>query len=271
MHRAPRKRSSWNVGGDGPRLCRGGELTDQVLVSDPDGRGVIWLVGVTSLGDYILLPPVRFQPTSGTLVERRTYPYLQVSADGTEVTDAPIEHWMTVLEGATATGSPIFAPRALAGVADDRLVEALVDTAGIRVRSVAGRLLREARWPGAAPRIEDGDVDAYIALNAGSPQEAAAAREAFLGVPGLISEVAPVHDQLFVDPERTVWLRRTVLVAGGMPETWDVVDLDGRYLGPLELPGRFVPHDAGPGWVLGVETDELGVEEVRLYSLERGG
>lgn len=50
----------------------------------------------------------------------------------------------------------------------------------------------------------------------------------------------------------------------------DVFDEEGVYLGQVALPHLRV-HEIGPDYVLGVETDELGVEYVVLYALDRGG
>jgi hypothetical protein len=48
-----------------------------------------------------------------------------------------------------------------------------------------------------------------------------------------------------------------------------VFDPDGRWLGEVEMPSRFYPWDFGEDWLLGVETDDLGVEYVVLYSLNK--
>ena len=44
-------------------------------------------------------------------------------------------------------------------------------------------------------------------------------------------------------------------------------DSDGHYAGSMDVPGRFVVHDAGPGWVLGLMYDETDVEYIRMYEL----
>jgi hypothetical protein len=45
---------------------------------------------------------------------------------------------------------------------------------------------------------------------------------------------------------------------------------DGYLLGSVELPARFTPFEIGPDYVLGTEDDDLGVEEVVLYGLDKG-
>jgi hypothetical protein len=44
---------------------------------------------------------------------------------------------------------------------------------------------------------------------------------------------------------------------------------DGRWLGTVAFPDRFTPHDIGVDYVLGVWTDELNVEYVRLYRIRK--
>jgi hypothetical protein len=50
---------------------------------------------------------------------------------------------------------------------------------------------------------------------------------------------------------------------------WRVFDRGGRLLGRLELPAGLEPHHIGHDFVLGRWADDLGVEHIRLYRLER--
>jgi hypothetical protein len=49
---------------------------------------------------------------------------------------------------------------------------------------------------------------------------------------------------------------------------WQVHELTGRLVARLDTPPRFRLHDSGPGWVLGVWEDPLGVQSVRLYAVD---
>lgn len=51
----------------------------------------------------------------------------------------------------------------------------------------------------------------------------------------------------------------------------DVFRPDGVYLGTVKLPHDLDVMEIGPNYVLGVARDELGVEYVQLYGLDRGG
>jgi hypothetical protein len=45
-------------------------------------------------------------------------------------------------------------------------------------------------------------------------------------------------------------------------DTWDVFDPEGRYMGPLQFPGGFVPVRAVDGILWGVQADELDVQSI---------
>lgn len=51
----------------------------------------------------------------------------------------------------------------------------------------------------------------------------------------------------------------------------DVFRPDGVYLGTVKLPPAFDVMEIGTDYVLGIARDEMGVEYVHLYGLERGG
>ena len=51
----------------------------------------------------------------------------------------------------------------------------------------------------------------------------------------------------------------------------DVFRPDGAYLGTVKLPHELEVTEVGEDYVLGVTRDEMGVEYIRLYRLERGG
>jgi hypothetical protein len=51
---------------------------------------------------------------------------------------------------------------------------------------------------------------------------------------------------------------------------WSVFDSSGAYLGTIALPAGFELHQVGKDFVLGVTRNELDVQVVELYSLDRG-
>jgi len=76
----------------------------------------------------------------------------------------------------------------------------------------------------------------------------------------------PAWDALLVDAPGDVWIRHYALDRGG-PSTWSVFDPDGRWLGEVGMPASFEVREIGAEYVLGVRTDELGVEYVERYGI----
>jgi hypothetical protein len=66
------------------------------------------------------------------------------------------------------------------------------------------------------------------------------------------------------------WMFSHVLAELGLdePTLWDLFDPEGRFLGQVELPGRFQPHQVEGNTVLGVERDDLAVEYVVRYAVQ---
>lgn len=81
-----------------------------------------------------------------------------------------------------------------------------------------------------------------------------------------LPEHYPAFDRGLVDRVGHLWVRR-----GEPPHTWDVFDLAGGWVASVALPAGVEIHDIGEDYVLGVWKDELDVEYVRMYSLDRGG
>jgi hypothetical protein len=75
---------------------------------------------------------------------------------------------------------------------------------------------------------------------------------------------------LLVDAEGHLWVAEYRPPSDDTPR-WSVFDPDGRWLGEITLPERFVLTDIGSDYVLGWWHDDLGVESVRLYDLIKPG
>ena len=60
----------------------------------------------------------------------------------------------------------------------------------------------------------------------------------------------------------------TIRISSGLH---DVFRPDGRYLGTVKMPHGLDKVEIGPDYVLGVTRDDLGVEFVRMFRLDRGG
>jgi hypothetical protein len=92
-------------------------------------------------------------------------------------------------------------------------------------------------------------------------------------------ETFPVFAAIEVGPEGSLWVQRarrpSDLVASIEPNLrsvellqrmggsrWDVFDPEGRFLGPVEMPDRFIPRYFSGDYIYGVSRDEYDVEYV---------
>ncbi|NOT09641.1 MAG: hypothetical protein HOP28_15725 [Gemmatimonadales bacterium] len=83
-----------------------------------------------------------------------------------------------------------------------------------------------------------------------------------------LPEVVPAYQRLYVDETRHLWVERYRLPGEG-GRVWDVIGPDGRWLGPVKLPGGFWLHRAGAEFLVGTQTDSLDVERVQVHALRR--
>lgn len=81
-------------------------------------------------------------------------------------------------------------------------------------------------------------------------------------------EHLPAFERLLVDDAGNLWVQHTAW-PGRPPVAWDVFDGEGTMLGTVHMPSGFRATHVGADFVLGVWTDEDGVEYVRMYRLNR--
>lgn len=95
-------------------------------------------------------------------------------------------------------------------------------------------------------------------------------------------ETVPVFSGFLVDAEEFVWVRpfkpeRDAAALGGslgiqqpgIGGEWRIFSQDGDETGVVRLPDGLEPHQVTSHAVVGIYRDELGVESVRIYPLER--
>jgi hypothetical protein len=110
------------------------------------------------------------------------------------------------------------------------------------------------------PTMSDADLERFVSE-----------RLASLEVPA--GAVLPITQTLRGDGEGRVWISEYVPTMGGFdfhPPRYHVIDADGVWLGAVEMPPRFRLLDVAGGRVLGVQLDEMDVENVVVYELSVG-
>ena len=83
-------------------------------------------------------------------------------------------------------------------------------------------------------------------------------------------DTAPAYQVLLIDAADNLWVSTLDYSARdrgtGGPE-WYVFDPSGTWLEIVSMPAHLKPMDIGDDWVLGVHTDDMDVQRVRLYKL----
>ena len=148
----------------------------------------------------------------------------------------------------------------------------------IRAYGGDGALARIVRL-GAAPRVPtQAHIDAYIDQRlAWIPPEIPAdeveqylmqQRRAWEAVP--VAQNLPAFTSLIADRVDHLWLERFEPPGEERPGAlWTVLDPEGWELGEIETPEGLEIYEIGADYILGHAWDELGVEYVQLWTLER--
>lgn len=82
-------------------------------------------------------------------------------------------------------------------------------------------------------------------------------------------ETLPAFTDLQVDDDGNLWVLDVVL-PGDSRRFWTVFTASGEMLGRIETPPDVAVREIGHDYLLGTWTDDLDVQYVRLYRLERG-
>lgn len=78
----------------------------------------------------------------------------------------------------------------------------------------------------------------------------------------------PAYDEFILDPEGNLWVER-FLPPWEVGNRWGIFSAEGRFLGHLVMPEGFRMMDVTEDFVIGVREDELEVERIELYRLNR--
>lgn len=82
-------------------------------------------------------------------------------------------------------------------------------------------------------------------------------------------EVLPAYSDLMVDGRGLLWVRRYG-VPGGEVAEWDVFESGGAHVARVRFPRSFRITQVGDAFLLGVHTDDMGIQRVHRYGLTRG-
>jgi hypothetical protein len=234
-------------------------------------------------GDGTLLTTqLRSSPSELSGPRRDTIDFFRVSRDGTRLNPVATlsgdEEFLqigrgrgTPIGGIAAVASPIFFGRSTKYVAEGaRLFAGDNDAPQVGVYAQGGRLERLIRWPGVPRPVRQRDVDSMIAARlarSGIPAATTLLQKMFAEMP--IPETMPAFDRIVADGSGDLWVEEYRVKGSGSLAGWTVFDPEGRMLGTVQVPDEFSPLEIGKDYVLGVWTDDVDVQSIRLYRLAR--
>ncbi len=163
-----------------------------------------------------------------------------------------------------------FGRRDHVAVAGDGFWQGSAEAPQVGLHDARGRLVRLVRWAGAPRRVTPADVAAHRerALAGADPAARPGMQRMLADLP--YPQAMPAYAAILADRAGGLWVQEYA-PAEDDPVRWTVFDPEGRQLGTLALPARFRVTDVGPDYVLGVGRDEMDVEQVQVYRLDRRG
>ncbi len=135
-----------------------------------------------------------------------------------------------------------------------------------------GALTRIVRLDEAPTPRTDEHLEAHV-RNSGNPfaEDEASIRAIIANYQELpMPETLPAYTDLRTSGGGELWARRYA-PRGSAAVRWDVFGADGHHLGRVDVPASFAIEEVGLGEVVGVSTDELGVERVEVRELTLSG
>lgn len=161
-----------------------------------------------------------------------------------------------------------FGPRTHVETRGDRVYVGDSEHARVAVLDTAGTLRRLIRWPAEARKVTPEEIEEYkrssleqVDASFRQMQERVLAKVPF-------PETKPAYQGLAVDAEGNLWLKGFA-APGEETAAWTVLDAEGRLLGTVRLPARLGVSEIGRDYILGILRDDLDVEHVVMYRLEK--
>ena len=206
--------------------------------------------------------------------------YRVKDAEGDELSllgSFPGTEWFSVWSGTSGSSVEIpHAHRISTFAWGDLVAIAPNDTYEIRVFGLDGTLKRIVRRDHDLVVSTAAHMDAEIEDRvARRPEEERAEwrrelREDFQQIP--LPETFPAFAAATADLVDHLWVREYELPGeGGANPVWTVFNPEGRVLGFVETPAGLDIYEIGEDYILGLATDDLGVEYIQVWALERSG
>lgn len=242
--------------------------------SPPDFGGA-FLYGMTMPGDGSVFGRLDegVNPESYPAgVVRFTARFIRLTPDGAVHTIARLfgnEALIYVRDGQHALTSMPFGRAAVYAVSPGVFFYGTTDTFELRKYGFDGRLHQIIRTDRENSALSKRQIDSFVSDRIGrvaDPGSRQRTAERYAQVP--FPETLPAFSELMVGSDRTLWAADYEMnLEGG--QHWTVFDSGGIVLGTVAVPGRFAVLDVGLEYVLGVSRDEMDVERIELYRVEK--
>jgi hypothetical protein len=149
------------------------------------------------------------------------------------------------------------------------------DAPRLDLHDLHGRLLRSVRWNAAPVPVGAGELDAWRAKQTartagGAPSEISTAFAAGYAK-ARFPETRPPYRALLRSDDGHLLVARVPRwdATDADPREWDVIDADGRWLGPIVMPPRASPTELRGDRLLARWRDDDDVVHMRLYRVDR--
>ena len=141
----------------------------------------------------------------------------------------------------------------------------------VSVFDKAGDLRLIARLDESPPIRTEGHLETYVRNPGGRERDEAWIRERLEQYRTLdLPESLPGYTEILFADTGDIWVRR-YRMRGESMDRWDAFAADGAYLGLVHIPASFRVEEVSRGQVVGVATDEFGVERVEVRDLSFSG
>jgi hypothetical protein len=151
----------------------------------------------------------------------------------------------------------------------DRIVVGTTDAYSLRHYRADGELVRLIRSDQRRTLVDPAQRDARFEMlpRNGRGSLAQYQQQAIDQMPRY--DTMPAFDRIWIDRSLNLWVQDDNGFISNEAR-WQVFDPDGVFLARVNMPVGFEVRDIGEDYVLGMVRDELGVERLRLYRLEKG-
>jgi len=234
--------------------------------------GVPHVVGLFGDGSLLIKPSYPTSYVTSRVDGNHLLPsaLIRYSASGTPIARVTIaagdEH--AVFRGSSM---PLpFGRRALVAANGDRVfVGSGVNEYRVDVFDANGQHLRAMTRPADLHEVDPADVRLLTArfLSRVVERNRAAAAEELEALE--LPKHFPVYDALLADAEGNLWVRDFDWPRDDEPQLWTVFSPQGAWLGSVVTPGGLNLTDISADHIVGVVSDDLGVETVRVHRISK--